>query len=349
MRPWRRCLLAAALALACVDLTPPDGANVSVGEPDAAAPDAPLDVDGAVPGTAPDVPVEALPDREPDGVPGPAPDAPDAASPDQPTIPDAPSPDAPVDAPPPPPDAPPPPPDAPPPPPDTRPPDMGPTPGAGTALYWKLDEESGSVAADSSGNAFHGTFGGSNGIPASSTSVADLQFPNPRSRQFTASSRHQVRLAPMPAEIRPSSALTISAWFRATSIDVGGYSEIVNGGNGYVIYLSRSEVTFTKQINASTQAGAYCTISTSRALDGQWHHVAAVNDLTGMRLYFDGPVACTNNRTEPIVYNAGPEFLVGRDNVASEDWYWNGHIDEVRVYTHVLSAAEIASLAAGEP
>jgi hypothetical protein len=50
----------------------------------------------------------------------------------------------------------------------------------------------------------------------------------------------------------------------------------------------------------------------------------------------------------PIVYDLGKDLWVGRHGNGNQNWDFEGNIDEVRVYTRVLTATEIAALAAGQ-
>jgi hypothetical protein len=216
----------------------------------------------------------------------------------------------------------------------------------GLALHWKLDETSGTQAGDSSGNNLHGTYGGSSGMPASSSSVPILRFPDPASRSFVASNRHEVRLSPLPAILQKSNEVTLSAWFRGTQVtDVSGYANIVSVGDGYVLYVGRTQLGFIKRL--VNRNYVFCTYATSAHLDGSWHHLAGETSTAGMRFYFDGNEACFTAQGGAITYTTSPLLLVGRDPDPMYGWYLDGHVDDVRVYTRVLSSAEIMKLAGG--
>jgi hypothetical protein len=66
-----------------------------------------------------------------------------------------------------------------------------------------------------------------------------------------------------------------------------------------------------------------------------------------MKIYFDGAESGTNPDGADIVYPLGTSFFVGRDGNGGTGTDYDGYIDEVRIYGRVLSAAEIAALAAG--
>jgi hypothetical protein len=240
-------------------------------------------------------------------------------------------------------------------PPDTAPlpPDTAPLPpdapvvpplGAPT-LHWRFDESSGTVAMDSSGNGYHGMYYGLSGaVPESSGVVPPVQFSNPASRTFAVSQRHQVRLYSPPAALLPANSVTAAAWFKTRSIDSSGYSLIVNAADGYFITLAQGQIWSGRHMSGDRYE--YCTASVTGFLDGNWHHVAAVWAPTGMKVYLDGTERCTNNGGEPFAYDVGLGILVGR-RTNSTPYQFDGNIDDVRLYTRVLTPAQIKSLADG--
>lgn len=80
--------------------------------------------------------------------------------------------------------------------------------------------------------------------------------------------------------------------------------------------------------------------------DGDWHHVAVTVDRDGnMQLYVDGTVTGTPVAASSEAMATTAAVLLGKDSVATT--YFAGSIDDIRIYDTVLSAAEVAQLAAG--
>jgi Concanavalin A-like lectin/glucanases superfamily len=218
----------------------------------------------------------------------------------------------------------------------------------GPVLHWKLDEASGLTALDASGNGFHGAYRGTVGIPTPSSVVPPLLFANPFSRAFTRASRHAVQLTAMPAELRPTTEVTLSVWYRSTL--ASGSAELVSGGNSYALRLwaSPPRIEFFKRANDNQHY--QCWLPTDKAIDGAWHHAAGVITGNDLRIFFDGgfAVACVAQNT--ILYGSAPDLWVGRHGGGTNSSYdFEGNIDEVRVYTRALPLAEIARLASGRP
>ena len=233
-------------------------------------------------------------------------------------------------------------------------------PSLGLALLWRFEESAGTTALDSSGNGRHGVYRGDFGTPTPSGNVPPLMHPNSLSRAFNINSRHVVVIDNMPPALRPSNDFTVLAWYRATDVDPGSGSsnvgsEIVSGGNGYLLRLravssgdSVRQIEFAKRIGEAEYATVFG--NASNFLDGNWHHVAGVGSRTGgLRAYFDGvEIAAAPGERDDIDYPpTGVGFFAGRHGDGQTQWDFGGNIDEVRMYTRALSAAEIAILAQG--
>ncbi len=80
--------------------------------------------------------------------------------------------------------------------------------------------------------------------------------------------------------------------------------------------------------------------------DGVWHHVAAVYDPSGgnnkYRLYVDGSLEAQGNLTTPMNTGTSTKVRIGRriDGVN----YFNGSVDEVRIWAYAKTSNQIAGL-----
>ena len=84
--------------------------------------------------------------------------------------------------------------------------------------------------------------------------------------------------------------------------------------------------------------------------DGQWHHIAVVLADDGspstneIKIYIDGiQEGSYSTLTAPINTGSTPNVQIGFYNDTSNR-YFNGLIDDVRIYDRALSAAEIAKI-----
>jgi len=83
-------------------------------------------------------------------------------------------------------------------------------------------------------------------------------------------------------------------------------------------------------------SGSPCVRTTNRYNDGKWHHIALSRGGNLLTLYLDG----RNTTTATVSSNiqiSGPA-VVGMQN---SNYWWNGSIDEIRIWNRTLSSAEI--------
>jgi hypothetical protein len=220
-----------------------------------------------------------------------------------------------------------------------------PPPAPGLVLHWSLDEDGGTSAVDSSPSGFHGSYIGDSGLPAPSAVVPALMFTNPRSRAFLRKDRHAIQLATTPAALKPANNFTISVWFQGAGVDTSGAVELLSAGNQYLVRAGTDYVRFSKRPAGGT-GSVQCEATGAATLDGKWHHVAAVQTKEGMKLYLDGVERCTNTRGEDIRYDGSAAFFVGR-HPDSANYDFEGNVDDVRIYSSALGAAQIITLFQG--
>ncbi|SFD92558.1 LamG-like jellyroll fold domain-containing protein [Paracidovorax konjaci] len=128
-----------------------------------------------------------------------------------------------------------------------------------------------------------------------------------------------------------------------------------------VFYFGRGAqyMAFTPNFNSSAGNQARF-VMTLNAIDGAdriamgstlamnaWKHVAITFAADVLTLYIDGvPAGTTASRFHPFHLGVTDKNLLGRSLSFSEN-YFNGLLDDFRIYRKALSASEIAALAAG--
>jgi hypothetical protein len=75
----------------------------------------------------------------------------------------------------------------------------------------------------------------------------------------------------------------------------------------------------------------------------EWHHAAGVFDGSNIMVYLDGALDVSVATTEPIGINDKSMFI--GDNPDATGRYWDGLIDELKIYDRALSAGELRYLA----
>ena len=70
---------------------------------------------------------------------------------------------------------------------------------------------------------------------------------------------------------------------------------------------------------------------------GSWYHVAVTYDRNYLSFYINGNLDSSFEETEPLYSNVH-SVLIGKTN--NNYYYFNGKIDEVRIYNRALTADE---------
>ena len=218
---------------------------------------------------------------------------------------------------------------------------------AGLVAYWPLDEGSGLTTADVAG----GNTGTLVNGPAWTADTAPTVFANPYALSFDANNDYVV--ATGYKGVTGTNARTVAAWVRTSSTGDGG---IVTWGAN----VAGQKWVFRMQDDNGTIGamrievnGGY-VVGSSIVGDNQWHHIAVafpgggLNNVTDCLLYVDGKLEPVSAQQSQAINTASSaDVAIGRDRGTTPDRFtFPGLIDDVRIYGHALSLAEIQALAA---
>jgi len=210
--------------------------------------------------------------------------------------------------------------------------------------WWKLDEGMGDIVLDWSGHDNHGTL--ANGpIWAEGNDGGALQFDG---------SNDYVNLG-TPAELYIPDNYTYSAWFRVGE-DINGDSDAQ-----YLLCIgSRSDLVFGVEdavgVDGDLALHYYDTAPGFNSLgmgktvwsSGDWHMVAGTKDsATGHKIYLDGELKNSDTNTNDDNYNTSRMISIGAMGW-NNDEYFNGTIDDVRIYNRTLTQDEIQKIMRGD-
>jgi Concanavalin A-like lectin/glucanases superfamily len=220
-------------------------------------------------------------------------------------------------------------------------------PGAGAATglvaHWRFDEGAGTVANDSSVNGFDGS------IEGTATWVAGRR--GPFALDLGGGS---TRVVVGNATALEPSAITVEAWVKRSG-SPGLWRYVVSkGATGCVAASYGLYSGFTGGLSFYVAAGSGFSFTLSpeagtSVWDGQWHHAAGTFDGSTVRLYVDGvEVGSGTPATAPIGYGlwTSNDLLIGSyGGCAGLDF--DGAVDEPKIWSRALSAAEIKLSAQG--
>jgi hypothetical protein len=214
----------------------------------------------------------------------------------------------------------------------------------GLSAYWAFDENTGTIAADYSTGTHAGTLT-NDPTWVSGTCGSALQF-NSFAQQYTS-----VTAAPVISAVNINT-WSISAWFKISSATVGHtiYAEgSTTNGNPYI--RLRVNQAYPGAVGVlvrddSLNLSSFSSVTTGLN-DGQWHHVVLVQRAGNDReLYIDGASDATNSAS--VDYSASGAFNrtnIGRFQNDTVGGYFNGTIDQVRVYSNkAISTGDITAL-----
>ncbi len=206
---------------------------------------------------------------------------------------------------------------------------------------WKLDETSGLTAEDSSGLGNHGTL---SGIAADAWTEGiiggALAFPGNDSWVDCGNDE----------SIQLEGDLTVTAWAKMLPGNDGAYIGVVGKlatGNyaGYSIVRHSANVYRMWTGNGTTDLASSAVDSDEPVTDDEWHHVAGARRDGRSYLFVDG-VQQTASREYAMV-ESGHYFHIGKQYYDYDDRYWNGVIDDVRLYNRSLTESEVARVMIG--
>lgn len=205
-------------------------------------------------------------------------------------------------------------------------------------LHLKMDDGSGTTAADSSGNGYNGTLLGG---ATWSTDHAPLTVSNTYSNSFDGTD-DSISVADA-GPLNPALAFTISAWIKPNAVSSGSivakWSAAANKRQ-YALRLSGGKLVL--EVSTNGQSGTVRSVTSSGSLTaGSWQHVAGVYEGDTMKVYIDA-VATSASFSLAGAFVANPLLRIGREE---DGTYFNGLIDEVRLYNRALSDSEISTLA----
>jgi len=207
---------------------------------------------------------------------------------------------------------------------------------SGLVGYWPMDEGSGTVAYDQSGNGDNGTWGTwSAGNYYSSGKVGNYAG-HPNSNSW-------VNLG-NPGKLQLTNAISVFAWVNRSSIV--NYDRVVSnyyaGVGPFVLFDGGSGKLYCSINNALNSFSAINTFN----IPGVWYHVGCTYDGTTLAVYINGAFQASSTGSQVLSYsNALPWGIgAGLSSSSAAQNVLSGSIDDVRIYNRALSPAEILAL-----
>jgi len=201
--------------------------------------------------------------------------------------------------------------------------------------HWKLDEASGTIADDCAGGHDGRLYGGPTWQPTGGVLSGALRFNGMSS---------YVEIA-RDTDFDITYAITVAAWIKVTAFDKSWQAIVTKGDSSWRIQrdAATSCIEFACT-GANVPGSSWGNILGRRNVnDGMWHHVAGTYDGARMALYVDGTLDVSSSASGQIATNVYSVLIA--ENAEWRGRWWNGLIDDVRIYDQALSASDIRTLA----
>jgi prepilin-type N-terminal cleavage/methylation domain-containing protein len=204
--------------------------------------------------------------------------------------------------------------------------------------YWTLDEGTGSVAYDYSGNNATGSW---NGAQAGTNGYYSSGHNQLWAGAFASTSTLTVVTSTWPASLDPSGIWSVSLW-SYTGIGQNTYPGLwgVGPSGNYTLYYTNSSG------NACIWWVTACIGSSSIPVDfGAWDMWVVTRNGTTFSVFKNGSLMSVGTKSGTTGLTT---FYIGSQGISNNNGqYFNGLIDDVRVYNRALTAAQIAAMYAG--
>jgi PKD repeat protein len=204
----------------------------------------------------------------------------------------------------------------------------GPPPISGLVAAYNFDEGSGVTVADASGNGNTGTINGASWTPQGKYGSA-LSFDGVNDLVAITGS----------ASLNVSTAMTLEGWIYPTATQSGWRTILQREVDAYFLNASNGGGALYPA-GGGTFGGSVGLLGGPTANPvGTWTHVALTYDGSELQLYVNGTSVADAAVSGTIETNSSPLRIGG--NAYGE--FFNGRIDDVRVYNRALSQAEIVT------
>jgi len=200
----------------------------------------------------------------------------------------------------------------------------------GLVAEWHFDKGKGNIVKDSSGN-------GNDGIIHGATWVGGIKG---KALKFDGKDDY-VEVHDSPS-LDVTDAITIEAWIYPIRYPLHRYHAGIVGrggwdiGSGYEVDLGYKEMNGVFELN-TRRSSLY---SESRIPLNQWTHIAATLKNTDAVIYINGKIDASGT-VNSLITNNRPLQIGRRDPGNNFVAYFDGIIDEVRIYNRALSTEEI--------
>jgi len=215
--------------------------------------------------------------------------------------------------------------------------------------HYEFDENTGTLASDSSGNGYDGTLLGATGWNTDTNDGSDSCL------NVTPTVGAECKLPTMGIT---TGEITIACWFNSDNFHGSSDEQRLvskasnSAANGHIWmlgFIQDGGLTVLRSRIGSSGVGTLTHIAAGAGVNTeQWHHAAVTYDTSDVKMYLDGTEVYSGAQTGGVYNAATFNTAIGTQPIGSGQTFNNifdGRIDDVRIYDNALSASEVADLA----
>ncbi|MEW5904442.1 MAG: DUF6701 domain-containing protein [Pseudomonadota bacterium] len=206
---------------------------------------------------------------------------------------------------------------------------------------YRLDETSPGPVADASANALTGTAVGGITVGGAGKVCGSYRF---NGTDAYVSVANNALLSP--------ARVSVAAWVRHDSAAFKSWEAILaKGDTSYRMHLNGGCSLNTPTTNAldfglNTGCATADVSSATVPVANQWYHVVGTYDGATLSLYIDGARVGSVAYAGSVTSNTFPLYIGANSQQANR--FWSGDLDEVKVYSTALTAAQVSTIYANE-
>ena len=210
--------------------------------------------------------------------------------------------------------------------------DIGPG-TSGLAASWHFEEGAGSSALDSSGN-------NNNADTYGPTWVEGVRG---KGMLFNRETEDYLKVSSSPSlDSSDSKSLSVLFWIKTYdhSVETGLFEKDGQSDGGFLI-RQFTDGRLRVRMKGGTGVFPNDFFSDAELQDNQWYHVAMVYDYAAQkrRWYINGVLDLEEDTSGELSPSPGEDLLIGK----RQNQFFNGVLDEVKIYSRSLSKDEIAA------
>ena len=200
---------------------------------------------------------------------------------------------------------------------------------------WKLDETSGSIVKDSAGDNNGTLIGNPQWQPEAGKIGGALMFGGKGT---------YINIG-RDSDFDITDQITVSAWIKVNKFDQEWQAIIAKGDSAWRLQRNQNNdnlefaCTGLKIPSGSPYGGLF---GNKNVNDGKWHHVVGIYDGSKMYMIIDGDEDASQSASGRINTNSQPVYI--GNNAERNARFWNGLIDDVRIYNYALTKEEVKAL-----